>query len=195
MAEILLTMGPPVIEKGIWPSFLDLMRPYSGVLFCNNINKYHVSWGCSRSSPCGVALYETSLGYYLVSINDYCPNHVPGSGVPPSNIDLIFCPLSLSHLARVKVVVDPLGSEHLPVLLELAAYVSAVPRPSCITIMDACWSEFHERIEGELPRLYEVLWPGALPSVVYDEFIRSILRHLLELGASGRDGWTRRRKL
>ena len=38
------------------------------------------------------------------------------------------------------------------------------------------WSEFQERIEGELPRLYEVRWSGVLPSVVYDEFIRAVLR-------------------
>ena len=35
------------------------------------------------------------------------------------NIDLIFCPLSLSRLARVDVVSDPFGSDHLPVVLAL----------------------------------------------------------------------------
>ena len=167
---------------------------HSGVFLCVDFNAHHVSCGCSRSSP--QALYEASLGYDLISINNSCPTYVPSSGASLSNIDLILYPLFLSHLAKVEVVADPFGSDHLPLVLELASAVTAVPKPSCrINIKEVQWTEFHERIEGELPRLNESLWSGVPPSVVYDDFIRVVLGHLLELGATRRDGSTKRRKL
>ena len=99
----------PVISEEEWSSYLDGMLPYSMIFLGGDFNAHHTSWGCSRSTPRGQALYETSLKHDLVSINDSLPTYVPGSGVSSSNIDLIFCPLSLFHLARVDVVVDPLA--------------------------------------------------------------------------------------
>ena len=77
-----------------------------------------------------VALCEASLACDLVSINDSRPTYIPGAGSSPSNIDLILGPLILFHLASVEVVADPFGLDHLPVVLELASAISAVPRPS-----------------------------------------------------------------
>ena len=93
------------------------------------------------------------------------------------------------------MVADPFGSDHLPVVLELASAISTVPRPSCrINIREVHWTKFHERIEGELPRLHESLRSGVMPSAVYDEFIRLILAILLEQGATRREGSTKRKR-
>ena len=118
------------------------MRPYTKIFFCRDFNAQHTCWVCFRSTPRGSALYETSLTHDLVSINESCPTYVPGSGVSSRNIDLIFYPLSLSHLARVDVVSDPFGSNHLPVVMALEMAVSAVSKPTCrIIIREVSWAQ------------------------------------------------------
>ena len=82
----------PVMERDEWSSYLDWMRPYSKIVFCGDFNAHHVSWGCSRSTPRGSALYETSLGYDLVSINDSCPTYIspdPGTSLDLGHLRLI----------------------------------------------------------------------------------------------------------
>ena len=171
------------------------MRPYSAIFLCGDYNAHHVGWGCSCSSPRGTALFEASLARDLVTINDSRPTYVPDTGSTPSNIDLIFCPLSFDNLTNVEVISDPFGSDHLPVVLELSSSIAAVPRLSCrINIREVQWSKFHQEVEGRLPRLYESLWTGTGPSVIYNEFIRLVLEILLEQGTSRREGTTRRRR-
>ena len=48
-------------------------------------------------------------------------------------------------------------------------------------------------MEGELLCFYGTLWSNVPPPVVYDEFIRAVLGHLLR--AIKRDGSTKKRKL
>ena len=55
-------------------------------------------------------------------------------------------------------------------------------------------TKFHERIEGELPRLHRSLWSGVISSAVYDDFIRLVLAILLEQGATRREGLTKRKR-
>ena len=102
---------------------------------------------------------------------DFNAHHVscPGSGSSPSNIDLIFCPLALFSIAKVQVIDDPFGSDHLPVVLELETAVSAMSRPTCrINTGDMTWARFHELLEADLPRLRGSLESGVPPVTVYD---------------------------
>ena len=194
---ILCAYAPPGpgLEGDTWLSLLDRMRPYSAIFLCGDFNAHHVGWGCSRSSPRGTALFEASLARDLVSINDARPTYVPDTGSTPSNIDLIFCPLSFAHLASVEVIEDPFGSDHLPVVLELSSSIAAVPRISCrINVGEVQLPKFREGVDVWLPRLSEALRSGSEPSAVYDEFIRSVRETLLEQGASGSGGTTRRRR-
>ena len=189
--------APPGFAIGdeIWATYLDGLLPYSTIFFCGDFNAHHTSWGCTRSSPRGQALFESSLRYDLVPINDSLPTYVPGSGATPSNIDLIFCPLSIFHLARGDVVSDPCGSDHLPVVLTLGSAVSAVPRPSCrINTREVSWSAFHERLDAELPRLRGSLGADIAPAAVYGEFMRVVLRHLLDSGAKRPEGTGKKRR-
>ena len=56
------------------------------------------------------------------------------------------------------MVSDPFGSDHLPMVMALESAVSAVPKPTCrINTREVSWSAFQERLEVELPRLYEVI--------------------------------------
>ena len=92
------------------------------------------------------------------------------------------------------MVVDPFGSVHLPVMLELQSAVSTVPKPTCrINTKEVSWTRFHECLEVELLRLCESLRSGVPPAAVYDEFIQVVLRQLLEFGATSRDSVRRRR--
>ena len=157
---ILCVYAPPGpgLEVDVWLTLLDQMRPNSAIFHCADFNAQHVGWGCSRSSPRGTALFEAFLACDLVSINDSRPIYVPDTGSTPSNIDLIFCPLSFAHLANVEVISDPFGSDHLHVVLEWCSSDAAIPRLSCrINIREVQWSKFHEEVEGRLPRLYESL--------------------------------------
>ena len=124
----------PGLEGDVWPTMLDQIRPYSAIFLCGDFNAQHGSWGYSRYSPRGAALFEAFLACNLVSVNDSRPTYVPDAGYRPSNIDLIFCPLSLFHLANAEVVADSFGSDHLPVVLELNSAISAVQgRPVVLT--------------------------------------------------------------
>ena len=119
----------------------------------------------------------------VVSINDTSPTYVPDTGSTPSNIDLIFCPLSFAHLASVEVIADPFGSDHLPVVLELSSSIAAISRLSCrINVGEVQWPKFREEPDVWLPRLSEALRSGSEPSAVYDEFIRLMWETLLERG-------------
>ena len=100
----------PGLEGEVWSTLLERMRPYSAIFLCGDFNAHHVSWGCSCSSPRGTALFEASLACDPVSVNDSRPTYVPDAGSTPSNIDLIFCPLSFAHLANVEVISDPYES-------------------------------------------------------------------------------------
>ena len=82
-----------------WFSVFNMMLPFFLMLLCGDFNAHQISWGYSRSSSRGGVLYETSLKYDLVSLNDSQPTYVPLPEVPPSNIDLIFCLPSVSHLS------------------------------------------------------------------------------------------------
>ena len=94
------------------------------------------------------------------------------------------------------MVADPFGSDHLPVVLELESAVFAVPKPTCrINTREVSWARFHEHLEVELPSLYESLRSGVPPATVYDDFIRTVLRHLLRFGATRRDGSAKRRRI
>ena len=86
----------PVIDGDELFSYLDGVIPYNMIFFSGDFDAHHISWGCSRSTPRGLALYETSLSNDLVLFNDSLPTYVSGFGVSSSNIDMIFCPLSLS---------------------------------------------------------------------------------------------------
>ena len=144
---ILCVYAPPglVIDREEWSACLDMLRPFNEVFLCGDFNAHHVIWGCSRTTPRGAALYELSLEHDLISINDSNPTYVPGLGSSPSNIDLIFCPLAVFSFAKIEVIDDPYGSDHLPVVLALETGVSAEPRPtSRINIGDVTWSRFHE---------------------------------------------------
>ena len=140
-------------------------------------------------------MYEASLEYDLISINDSSPTYIPGDGLSPSNVDLIFCPLALPCIAKVEVIDDPFGSDHLPVVLELVSAVSAVSRrTNRINTGDVSWARFHEHLEADLPRLRGSLEAGVPPSTVYDEFVRMVLEHLRSCGAVRRDDPARRRR-
>ena len=94
------------------------------------------------------------------------------------------------------MVARPFGSDHRSVVLELELTVSAVPKPTCcINTKEVSWAEFQERLEVELPCLCESLRSGVPPAAVYDEFIQTVLRHLLEFGATRRDGSAKRRRM
>ena len=174
---------------------LDMMRPYSEIFLCGDFKAHHVSWDCSRSTSRGSAINESSLDYDLISINDTSPTYVPGSGSSPSNIDLIFCPLAPSYIAKVDVIADPFGSDHLPVVLELETAVSAASRPTCrINTEDVSWARFHGHLEADLPRLRGSLESAIPLATVYDEFVRTVLEHLLSCGAVRRDDSARGRR-
>ena len=121
--------------------------------------------------------YESSLEYDLISINDACPTYIPGSGSSPSNIDLIYFPLALSYIAKVDVIADPFGSDHLPVVLELETAVSSVLKPTRrINTGDVSWARFHEYLEADLPKLR-----GSLGSIVPRLGDRHYMSHLLSM--------------
>ena len=143
----------------------------------------------------GTAMYESSLEHDLISINDSSPTYVPGAGSSPSNIDLILCPLAMFSFAKVEVIDDPFGSNHLPVVLELETVVSAASRPtSRINTGDVAWPRFHELLKADLPRLQGSLESGVRPMAVYDEFVRIVREHLLGCGAVRRDDSASKRR-
>ena len=59
-------------------------------------------------------------------------------------------------------------------VLALESAVSAVPNPTCrINTREVSWSVSHERLEVELPRLYESPGTGISPAAVYDKLMTS----------------------
>lgn len=101
-------------------SLFEFVRLVNGpVLLVGDFNLHHQLWGCSLSSRKSEAFVDWLNNQNLCLMNTASPTHV-SPALAPSLIDLSICSAGLLGQLDCQVSDNLFGSDHFPVLIELA---------------------------------------------------------------------------
>uniref|UniRef100_A0A6M2DJW2 Putative rna-directed dna polymerase from mobile element jockey-like isoform x3 n=1 Tax=Xenopsylla cheopis TaxID=163159 RepID=A0A6M2DJW2_XENCH len=89
------------------------------VLICGDFNSHHVAWGCEYVCSRGKLLYELMEDLSLIILNDGSHTTIGSWSRKPSSIDLTMCSSYLAGISHWSVSSEPIGSDHLPILISL----------------------------------------------------------------------------
>ncbi|KAH0814294.1 hypothetical protein GEV33_008497 [Tenebrio molitor] len=116
---ILVSNKPPSL-KVTANDWCDLAKQVHGsALIGGDFNLHHVLWGCGGSSPEGTLFVDHVLSEteYVV-LNTGGNTRIPYVGQQPSALDLTLASTNVALKCSWNVLEDPLGSDHLPILIE-----------------------------------------------------------------------------
>lgn len=89
------------------------------MIIAGDFNAHHTSWGCCSTSPRGRTVLDVVDDNFLVLLNDGTPTTVGSVTWRPNALDLAIVSPSLAPLCTWSVHDDPLGSYHLPGVINL----------------------------------------------------------------------------
>ena len=165
LAVICAYMPPgSTADLSMWQSLLARSSFCASVLLCGDFNALSGLWGSSCTNAAGRLISGLVSDLDLVPLNDSLPTFLAGPGLVRNNLDLVFLPSSLFHLAVCRVGDDSFGSDHLPVFSSLDTtlqYVRSGGRRFNIKNLD--WPCFRARCDDLARDLMPQLGSSADP--------------------------------
>ncbi|OXU18184.1 hypothetical protein TSAR_014975 [Trichomalopsis sarcophagae] len=84
-----------------------------------NFNSHHINWNCNKTDSNGENFYNSLLKTNLILHNNNTHTYEQTQNDYSSNIDLIFSSNNLTHRVNANVLLDPWGSDHFPIDIEV----------------------------------------------------------------------------
>lgn len=107
----------PILSKTKLDALIkSIPRP---MIFAGDFNAHHTSWGCNSTSPRGRDILDIIENNNLVLLNNGQPTTVGSLSWRPNALDLSIVSSSLALSCDWSVYNDPLGSYHLPVIINI----------------------------------------------------------------------------
>nr|CAH7712619.1 unnamed protein product [Callosobruchus chinensis] len=98
-----------------WSDFFNsLPIPF---IIGGDFNSHHMAWGCEYNDPYGERLMEALNRQNLIFLNNGTPTYINYNR--KSAIDLTICSPQLQYQLDWKILSDPSGSDHLPIIAKL----------------------------------------------------------------------------
>ena len=185
LAVICAYMPPgSAADLSMWQSLLARSSSCASVLLCGDFNALSGLWGSSCTNAAGRLISGLVSDLDLVPLNDSLPTFLAGPGLVRNNLDLVFLPSSLFHLASCRVGDDSFGSDHLPVFCSLDTtlqYVRSGGRRFNIKNLD--WPCFRARCDDFARDLMPQLESSADPPRIFEAFLSGVSSALEAAGA------------
>lgn len=141
-----------------------------------DFNAHNIAFGCHSDNNRGRCLFNIIDDFDLCILNDGSPTTVPYPNRQASAIDLAFVSSSIAHLCNWYVHDDPMGSYHLPTLLEINIQPSMYEMTSPVNqekyvYNKADWNEYYSLSETCFSHLDLIDDP---PINAYNNFIETL---------------------
>lgn len=125
---------PPnvILGRRNWEVFFANLGDYYSdfsLLICGDLNAYHPSWGSSIRNREGQVMAELLLLLDLLCLNDGSITRVALNRNIHSVPDLSICTADLGSLYGWRVLDDPMGSDHLPISIQINLEASSPHLP------------------------------------------------------------------
>lgn len=121
----------------------------SPLVILGDFNAHSPLWGSSSSDPSGNKLIDLMDSLNICLLNDGSPTRISHPGQSPSAVDITFCSPSIYPLSSWRTSLDPCGSDHYPIILNLAQRLHSnhYKNKSKFIIKKADWSHFRDSIQ------------------------------------------------
>jgi hypothetical protein len=150
----LLAIYRPPSLKVTANDWCDLAKQVHGsALISGDFNLHHVLWGCGGSSPEGTLFVDQVLSEIeYVVLNTGGNTRIPYVGQQPSALDLTLASTNVALKCSWNVLEDPLGSDHLPILIEYSENHHLNVRKTYLFWNEtkADWSRYQSEIKRHL---------------------------------------------
>lgn len=172
--SILCVYSPPSIRfdtTKLKDLFDKIPKP---CIIMGDFNAHNIAFGCRTNNNRGRCLYNIIDEFNLCILNDGSPTTVPYPNRQASAIDLALVNSSMAHLCDWYVLDDPMGSYHLPTLLEVNIQPSVydvVPVEEKYIYSKANWNEYYSLSETCFSNLDFI---NDTPLILYDNFVNSL---------------------
>lgn len=118
--NIVSVYNPPknVINQNHWEKFISNFD--FPLILAGDVNAHHYQWGCNFCDKTGKELLSALENSELVLLNDGTPTYV--NNINQTNniaLDITLCSPNIINKIEWKVHDDPLGSNHLPIVMEI----------------------------------------------------------------------------
>ena len=119
---------------------LRTMANQRNAIYLGDLNAKHSYWGCLRANTAGNILYDEMCSNRFDVLFPDEPTYHPGAPRLPSTLDIA---IKTSDAVVTSVITeDDLGSDHLPILLELDVYTKAAEPDLTLCYSKANWARF-----------------------------------------------------
>ena len=126
------------------------LMSHENVILLGDLNARHTHWGCISANSTGKQLYHILMGLE-VEFNIFypaTPTYYPGTNRDPSTIDIV---LSNSNCNIDSITTkDDLGSDHLPVLVEIDSDVATQQSSTVQCFNRANWQLFKQHLNTSI---------------------------------------------
>lgn len=103
------------ISSNTWNVFFSsIPKPF---VVGGDFNAHHLAWGCETNDVFGQNLMDSMDDNNIIYLNDGSPTYITHSNRQKSAIDLTLCSADIKQLMDWAVILDPHGSDHLPILI------------------------------------------------------------------------------
>ena len=166
--------GHQVILAADWEEILEQLP--SPFMLLGDFNSHHTLWGSVQSDRAGRELSEALDTRACVVLNDRTHTRIPRPGQQLSYLDLAIVDNRCARSATWRVIQEPFGSDHYPILLTYSPITPARREPPRTTAVHsfnckkADWPEFSRLCETEHGRL-----PAGLDHTRYSDFTNGVL--------------------
>lgn len=122
----------------------------AGTICLGDLNAKHPIWGCSSANPRGNDLLDMIDDKSFIILNDGTPTHFSYSYTTKEALDITFASPEMRPGCSWKVL-ENLGSDHLPVLIEFKKrQLVPICRDRQWIFKKADWRLFSETVDGEI---------------------------------------------
>ena len=129
----------------------------NSLIMLGDANSHSKLWGCDHDDRRGDQMLERIEYYDLTILNDGSITRISSPTVRPSAIDLTICSNNLALDAKWKTLADSMGSDHLPILIDMGT--ECVVRQNCIERFDRTkcidWEKYKKNVDIKIEVIAE----------------------------------------
>lgn len=173
------TLGPISLGTGYQPprrpwiplqSIMGITRRAMPAYFLGDLNAAHTAFGHNRTNAVGRTLYDHMQDRHLMHLGPDFHTYITqgGSGTP----DIILCNNRLVHNLQIRPG-QLTTSDHLPIIIKIAASPIQVPAPKKYDLRRANWEAFREELSA-LPGVNLDGRPAAAVDTYFNRWVQNI---------------------
>lgn len=167
---------PPrtTLNSSDWDEICALSSPPHQSIIIGDFNAHHQAWNCKENDRHGDKLFDSVVTYDLIVHNtDTITRYDEHS---ESNIDLVLSSTSLSDNIKVSVMDETYGSDHFPVLTQVAIEKHIYNKRSFkLNSVRTEWENVSKSLENSFQQTFcDAEYDGLAPRDKYQRFINHV---------------------